>query len=410
MDRRELIRGAAFAGGAVAAAGLSACGEHKPSALRIPSASRRAWDELLQSLEEIDRVFLAPEEKIFLPDDIAEGHRFTLHALQWALNTQLDVNYDRPTFQRIVSPFRKLLGDNPDAIYYEAWLRPGRNYRIRSNMAGAVYTSFTVESGDLDGGQSQGVVATINSDEFDVAADGSFEITAGPAPATRNHLHLPSNSQRIITRHYYELPKPVAADTSLQLPFVIEPLDNTPVPPRADDDAVALGIARIIRSLRDATIDGPLASANAGPQPNWVSREFNVFRQPAKPSGDIGFAAKDNAYAMAPFLLGDDEALIIRGRMPPCRFASVMLWNRYLQTLDYVNRSVSLNRSQLQMDAEGRFVIVVAHQDPGVANWLDTEGRGFAMMYWRFLLPEGPIETPQTEVVPFAELRARLSA
>jgi len=48
--------------------------------------------------------------------------------------------------------------------------------------------------------------------------------------------------------------------------------------------------------------------------------------------------------------------------------------------------------------------VVIAHENPGVANWIDTEGRPFAMVFWRYFLPEGPIETPVARVVPFAEL------
>ena len=50
--------------------------------------------------------------------------------------------------------------------------------------------------------------------------------------------------------------------------------------------------------------------------------------------------------------------------------------------------------------------MVLAHRDPGVPNWLDTEGRPFGMVYWRFLLPEGEIETPRAEVVELASLGA----
>ena len=84
-----------------------------------------------------------------------------------------------------------------------------------------------------------------------------------------------------------------------------------------------------------------------------------------------------------------------------------MIWNRHLQTNDYVHRSVSLNRAQTALQPDGSFEIVIAHEDPGVANWIDTEGRPFAMVFWRFFLPEGPIETPRTRVVSFAEISTR---
>ena len=75
-----------------------------------------------------------------------------------------------------------------------------------------------------------------------------------------------------------------------------------------------------------------------------------------------------------------------------------------MQTFYYVNRQVSLNRKQTHLEEDGSFRIVIAHEDPGVPNWIDTEGRGFSMVFWRFMLPEGEIETPKAQVVKVADL------
>ena len=110
---------------------------------------------------------------------------------------------------------------------------------------------------------------------------------------------------------------------------------------------------------------------------------------------------------MAPYVLGPDDALVITGRWPECRVANVSLWNRHLQTYDYVHRSVSFNRAQTKLEPDGSFRMIVAHDDPGLPNWIDTEGRQSGSIFWRFFLPEGPIETPQTEVVKLSSLRDR---
>ncbi|MCC6765761.1 MAG: hypothetical protein IT293_13980 [Deltaproteobacteria bacterium] len=44
---------------------------------------------------------------------------------------------------------------------------------------------------------------------------------------------------------------------------------------------------------------------------------------------------------------------------------------------------------------------MLAHRDPGHPNWLDTEGRAFGLVFWRFFLVEGGVEKPRAEVVPF---------
>jgi len=40
----------------------------------------------------------------------------------------------------------------------------------------------------------------------------------------------------------------------------------------------------------------------------------------------------------------------------------------------------------------------------GMPNWLDTEGRPFGMMFWRFMLPEGEIAPLTTQLVPMADV------
>jgi hypothetical protein len=77
----------------------------------------------------------------------------------------------------------------------------------------------------------------------------------------------------------------------------------------------------------------------------------------------------------------------------------VSLWNRQLQTFDYLRHRVSLNRAQAVADPDGAVSMVIAHRDPGVPNWLSTEGRPFGLVFWRFMLPESPIVTPAAEVV-----------
>ena len=77
-----------------------------------------------------------------------------------------------------------------------------------------------------------------------------------------------------------------------------------------------------------------------------------------------------------------------------------------MQTYDYANRSVSLNRAQTQTDSDGGFKLYIAHENPGHPNWLDTEGRPFGMVFWRYMLPEGAIERPEARVVSFNEIKA----
>jgi hypothetical protein len=167
------------------------------------------------------------------------------------------------------------------------------------------------------------------------------------------------------------------------------------------DATVAAGLRRVERYVRSRSLEQ--TRPGEGDQPDFVSREPNAFPPPVKP-GTHALAAADAAYSMAPYVLGPDEALVMTGRWPECRFANVALWNRHLQTYDYAHRTVSLNRAQTKLNDDGSFTMVIAHRDPGVPNWIDTEGRPFGMVFWRFFLPEGPVETPQAQVVNINDL------
>jgi hypothetical protein len=70
------------------------------------------------------------------------------------------------------------------------------------------------------------------------------------------------------------------------------------------------------------------------------------------------------------------------------------LWN----TFDFAHRQTSLNVSQAEQNPDGSLDIVIAHQDPGVANWLDAMGVQRGMLTLRFTyadldLPKRPERT-----------------
>jgi hypothetical protein len=81
-----------------------------------------------------------------------------------------------------------------------------------------------------------------------------------------------------------------------------------------------------------------------------------------------------------------------------------MLWNKHMQTLEYRTRQTSLNAAQITLEADGSFRIVIAHSDPGVPNWLDTEGHTRGSIFWRFLLPHTDPTAIDSQVVKLADL------
>lgn len=359
----------------------------------------RAFADLASVLGEIEEGFIGPVRDMHSLEERAAGRNLIANALQHALQCWYQLDPKRPIFQRWLSTTKKLLGDNPDAVYYGAIVDPADTYRIRGNVHGACYTSFSVETGAQEGHLSKGVISTLNDTEFDIAADGSYEIIASPEPQPRNWLRLEPGAGSITTRHYWERERNVAADPTFHVPLLIEPVEDPGPESAMDDAAISAGIQRVINFVRGITLDFP----NLPPEvmPSWVSNEINQFDNSAydESNTEIGYAAADNSYLQTRYELEPDQALIMRGRFPRCRFANVVLWNHRLQTPPYRRRRVSLNRNQIRYEKDGSFEVVVAHRDPGMPNWIDTAGLRTGMIFWRFLLPEEQVLPIEAELI-----------
>jgi hypothetical protein len=402
LERRD------FLGLVMAAGGASALGlPNAAGAADVPPAptseSAAAFAELMALLKEIEDRWLSAEWNITRPQDVADGYRAMMHLLNAGLDLVGESDPERPAFNRMVSPFRKFQGDNPDAIYFSTLIRDDRAYRIRGNIAGAAYTSISTERYSDKGHYPTGVPLAVSDKELKVARDGSYEMILSPTQRPGNWFKLEPGVGSVTTRHYFEQEKSVAADPLKVIPLSIEPLDPISPRPAPTDASIAAGIRLVASWMRGFTLEQPPMMKRV--VPSWVSTVPNTFKPPALPDGTIGFANRDAHYAMAPYLLKPDEALVMEGRFPDCRFANVMLWNRFLQTYDYLDHRVSLNRTQTKQGADGSFRIVVAASDPGVPNWLDTEARPVGLIYWRFIFPQGEVQPIGAKVVPLASLK-----
>ena len=359
----------------------------------------QAFAELMRTMQRKTALFGDPSWGLRNDDTIAEGRLMLLHMLNHALDVHLGADPARPVFQSWLGPQKKLLGDNPNAVYYDTAVDARYRYRIVGNISGATYTSFSVE---LAKAATEGLGATLNDAQMAIADDGSYEITvSAERPETGNWLRLDPNAVSITTRHYYETEHDVGRDPRFAVDLRIEPLHEPGAAALPTDASVTSGIRRVTRWL-ERNINPPLAER----APGWVSQAPNAFTRPAVDDARkaINYAAVDNVYAMARWRLGPDQALVIKGRYPDCRFANVVLWNDYLQTLPFRYRQISLNRKQTVLEPDGSFRVILAHRDPGRPNWLDTGGRPEGVVFWRFLLPTEPIDPLETELVELADL------
>jgi hypothetical protein len=368
--------------------------------------SYAAFTQLLDTLRQVADEHLAPEQGVTDEIDIAEGFRNILHLLSAATDFYLEGDPERPEFVKIVSPTRRIMGDNPDAIYHMARIRGDRSYRVTGVKGDECYLSFTIhgrtEDGKL-GAAAEPVLADFNDRDMKVAQDGTFELILSPHEHPGNGIKLAPNAASVITRHYFELEGSPAAEPDRRVQLRIEPLEEQPQRPPISDQAMARKLADVSAFVRGCTLE---SGTDRPEQPPFVSTIPNEVGPPTifRMAGSSSWGAVDIAYSMGPFCLEESEALLMEGTFPGCAFASVVLWNRFMQCFEFRDRRISLNRKQTVLEPDGSFRIVIAHRDPGVPNWLDTEGHREGTIFWRFLLPEQTPEKPRCTVLPLAEL------
>ena len=364
-----------------------------------------AFDDLIAALQEIRNGYALNEARFNDPLDVVEAFRYVTQMLSVTSELFAEADPEFPRFASIVSPARKMQGDNPDAIYHFARIRGDRAYRVFGTIHQECYTSFTIHGVAGDGGMAGPLLGDINDKQFEVAADGSYSLLLSAAEQPGNWLRLDPAAHSVVVRSYFHLVKSAQNDADIAVAIGIEavvPHGSAALPAPLCDEVFATRLSEGVRFLRQVTLGQNVFGTPT--QVPFVSNEANTLPTPFsfRDSGLPVPGAADIWYSMGRWKLAAGEALVISGTLPTCTFVNVMLWNKHMQTLEYRHRQSSLNQMQLTLEPDGSFRIVVAHSDPGVPNWLDTEGHVEGSIFWRFLLPETDPTAMECTVVAVA--------
>ena len=225
--------------------------------MTIQTQSRTALHELIALLQQVDEHWCGPERNLHSEADVAGAHRALMHIIEASLVGYFEQDPVRPDFRRIVTPSRKLTGDNSDAIYFDAPITAGHSYLIHGNLQGAVYFSLTIEEGAAEGHIAKTTAGVLNDVDLDTDANGNFTVYLGGEKRARNWLPLSPDASRVTTRHYYEQANPAALDPQLEPRLRIECLDAPTVPAPPSDETIAAGIRRVCNAVRSRTLDMP---------------------------------------------------------------------------------------------------------------------------------------------------------
>ncbi|MGP0032876.1 MAG: DUF1214 domain-containing protein [Acidimicrobiales bacterium] len=279
--------------------------------------------------------------------------------------------------------------DCPDALYSGASLRPDATYRVWGHRGSARFLAFQVMAGI-------GNVGDVVAEDLAIAEDGTFELYLSAERRHGNWLPLVEGASSLVIRQFF-YDWATERPASLEIECLSHP-DPPAGPQPGAEERTARQLAALGAFVRDSVRfwwDVEEAGRAQG---------MNAFRPPVV-RADIG-GATDNVTVWGSWELADDEALIVEVTPPPALYWSVSLGNQWWETIDYARHQSSLNGHQAVLDG-GVFRAVVAHRDPGVANWLDTGGnrRGPGMVRW---VRAGGSPVPTTTLVKFDQLDAVL--
>lgn len=358
-------------------------------------SSGRAWSHLLDALGQAADV-VRSNAVARNPADLASGFRHLLVLLALGADQALRADPD-PVLA--VSPsgvdnVYKWGMDCPDCIYTGAPLRGGETYRIWGNRGTARYVGLQSMAGMASS-------ANVLLDELDLGPGGEIELTMSADRHEGNWLPIAEDATILVVRHFfYDWDSEVASSLSIERVGAAKggsgaKDSRAPRDPRetAARQLIALGdfvVANLDFFLQFSRPETP-----------------NTFLPPL--DGTSMGAAAENRPVIGSFQLEPDEALVVEVTPPEGLYWSYSIGNPWWETIDYARHQSSLNGHQAALDDDGLLRVVIAHEDPGVANWLDTAGHSAGPVILRCVRTEtAPV--PQTRVVSFDEVAGSLPA
>jgi hypothetical protein len=331
--------------------------------------------------------------------DRAEGLRHLVRLVEMQ-NARATDDHDaaHPHVSRCPSVVCKVGFDNPDFTYINVGpISPDYTYRIFGNRGTVPYLSMQVFDNPLGGTEF------MTSEELVVRSDGRYEIilSAEEPEDASNWMRLKDTAFFFILRNgFYDWNEEIEA--SVQVEVVAGPMSG-PVPHLTPGE-FAGDMARLSTRLRSI----PISILSA--RDTWPINDLN---EPDPGAFGIEGAGIPTAVSSAGrYDLAPDEAMIIETPVPDVIHGGIQLGNLWVESIDYQTRQTSLNWFQSTPDSDGVIRYVLAHEDPGVPNWLDVSGhpRGTVFMRWQSPSAASYPLKPDVSVVSSDRIRDHLPA
>lgn len=355
------------------------------------AAARDAWQRFVGALAALGaRITEAPDAAYSAGESLEHLVR---QVVAWGTWEALHADPARPAFQRQLDLVTQWGGPNADNVYRYARISPKHRYRIRGNMHSCEDFILTLRTGFFHNA-GYGTKIEITASDRGIREGQEFQILLGGDDPQA--VPIPDDAIVAAVREYY-------MDWRAEEPaiFTIECLD--PPPPAALDAAEAV---RRVERARSHIVNS-MEFWHDYMERKRAEHVDNTFEAATmRLAKGLSFARYENCY----WALETDEALVIEIERPDARYWSAQLYQ--MDTFDLVDRFgriTSRNQRQTRVSEDGIVRWVLAADDPGVANWLDTGGRPVGLCVVRWFWPRSETATrPRTRLVRTSELRVHL--
>ena len=358
--------------------------------------SGKAWDEYCDTLKAAGAALNypgAPRD----PFNQAEGYRYLSRLTRGGLMAFVEYADPRaPVLHRVADETVKLGSDNPDNYYQTAAVRGDFEYRISGRRNTVRYLGFGTQAGHYGQGGGMPPTGHVEAGELQIGEDGDFELIVSRNPQAGNWLPMTTESGTLIVRQTF-LDRETEVPAELHIERINCPDDEKRPSPLTPE--------QIDAGLKSA---GTLVAGAAMLFANWArgfkkhSNSLPMF------DPDVSLAAGGDpniVYYHSHWAVAADEALVIEAMPPECEHWNFQLNNYWMESLDYRYHNIHTNKHLAQYEDDGSIRLVVAQENPGLPNWIETAGHASGTMCFRWIRAEVHPQ-PQTRLVKLSALRA----
>ena len=372
---------------------------------------RGAWNHFCDQLRDAgEQVF--KDANPSSPIMRADAFRFLAQNLGQAFDLALETRDPAyPQIHPLCTPTRKLGGDVADFTYRQAWIDGHHTYKITGRRGTARWLNVTVQGPrpeKIPGTDSPSLhepfgdipETNIFGHQLQTDRDDNFELIIGGDERAGNWLPTTPGTRKLFIREAFD----AWFETPTTLSIERIGMDVPPETATADVMIESMDWAGdfLTGAMRDwpehswrhsAGVCDP-AFTNRFPPNNFADSDSDVKR---------GRMAAHMVWELKP-----DEALIIE-MDDHDGFWIFGMGGVFVGSLDFLHRAVSYTPARTAVDSDHVVRFVMAHDDPGVHNWLDTQGFSNGNLTYRNLMSQKPT-TFRTKLVKRTEVSDFLPA